>query len=246
MKVRINKSFLVGATLSLMALAAGTANAQIQVTLTPAAVIGGSGSFGPNFFNSGPFAAGNVFDNQAALTIPEDDQFAGDADGGYWLGKEGDTPEFFVVDLGAAFPVTSVDLYNTHNAFYNDRGTLNFQIFGSNTIAPLVSGEPGSGGFDLVAPTLLTSGTLIFETLANDPLDPQTFALAGGTFQYLRFESLTAAPGAGGFSGVGLNEMKVFARQDAVAAAPEAGTLALLAGTMLPVAGFAVRRRLRK
>jgi hypothetical protein len=248
MKVHINNSrvaaIAAGATLSLMTLPAGTANAQIQVALTPTSVIGGSGSFGPNFFNTGPFSAGFVFDNQSALVIPEPNQFAADADGGYWLGKEGDVTEFFVVDLGSVLPIISVDVYNTHNAFYNDRGTRDFQIFGSNTIAPLVSGEPGAGGFDLVAPTLLTSGTLLFQTFQDDPIEPQTFTTGSGNFRYLRFQTLNENPpgGVGGFSGVGLNELKVFSNAQPTAA-PEAGTLGLLAGTMLPLAGFAIRRR---
>lgn len=232
------------AVCSLAGVLANQAHAQVQIVLTPASVIGGTGSFASNPFNVGQFQAGNVFDNQLAAAIPEPNQNPGDADGGYWLGKEGDFNEFIVVDLGATTTISSFDIFNTHNANNDDRGTRDFQIFGANAIAPIASGETGAGGFDLSGPTdLLVSSTLAFQTSVNDPIEPQNFASLSSTgVRYLRFNAVNQY----GNVGLGLNELKVFDASTPPVAAPEPTTLGLLGLGALPVGLAAIRRRRQK
>ena len=230
------------AALGLTMLLTRSAQAQLfQVALTPGNVIGGSGSYPNNLFNIGQYAAGFVFDNQLAVTIPEPDQAFGDLNGGYWLGKDFDFNEFFVVDMVGFVSIDRFEIFNTHNAFFNDRGTRDFQIYGSNQIAALAPGETGAGGFDLANPTLLVNSTLTpYQTLTNDPIEPQSFTPTSNLpYRYLRFNALSQYPTSGSL-GVGINELKVFGT---IAAVPEPGTVALAFSGLLPIAGVLLRRR---
>ena len=82
------------------------------------------------------FPASSILDHQTG-TINEPTQ-----DGSYWLNSDnGPANAYIVIDLGAAFHLGSFDLFNTHNANFNDRGTGDFSIEASNSIGPGV----GSG-----------------------------------------------------------------------------------------------------
>src|SRR5688572_32998920 len=91
----------------------------IQVVLAPSNVIGGTNTYGGTF-NSGTFNA-TLIANQQAGSISEPSQ------SGYWLNPDnGPANAYIVVDLGAAYRIDSLELFNTHNAGFNDRGTGDF------------------------------------------------------------------------------------------------------------------------
>jgi hypothetical protein len=221
--------------------ASSAAFAQTQITgLGPANVIGGNGSYSgggtESPFNGGSFPAGNILDTQGGdVAEPENGPLS------YWLNNdvapENDQDAFIVIDLGQAYTLTQVELFNTHNRQFNDRGTGDFTITGSNTIAPAGAGS-GSGGSDIVGGTLLVSGTLAPATLAADPIDAQAFAVTDpGSYRYLRFDAETVAAGGNpccGPNNYGLSEIRVFI--------PEPGTLGLMA---LGALGLLARRRRR-
>lgn len=227
------KTACTALAVAVLASATSTAHAQSLISLTSASVIGGSGSWSNAAYNSGGYAAGNVFNNQTG-TVSEATQT------GYWLGKEGDAQEYFVVDLGSSVSLSSIQLFNTHNGPVNDRATLGYQIFASNSVATVTSTETGQGGFNLSSAVSLGSGSLAFQSSANDPIEAELFTPNTGTaYRYLRFNTLSfqAANGVTPL-GVGLSEMRVFS----ASAAPEPGSIALLLTAGVPVVGI-VRRR---
>ena len=201
-----------------------------QIVLAPANVIGGNGSYNGAAEQSaftGSFAANNVLDTQTG-TVSE----PGSA---YWLNADGgDQDAFIVIDLGQAYQLGTIELFNTHNTQFNDRGTGQFTISGSNSIAPAAAGAYGQ---DLVGGTLLVSGTLDDETQAEDPINAQPFTVTNTTaFRYLRFDAETVDAGGTpccGANNYGLNEIRVFQ-------VPEPTTLGLLS---LGGALFLRRRR---
>jgi len=182
----------------------------------------------------GPFPASSILDHQTG-TITEPAQ-----DGSYWLNSDnGPANAYIVIDLGAAFQLASFDVFNTHNAFYGDRGTGNFLIQASNSVAP------GLGvGLDLSGSvTTVASGTLSALDPSVGPLVALTvLSTSSGTFRYIRFvpQSVAAfnAPCCGA-NVYGLNELRVF---DVTASAvPEPATMALF-GVGLAVLGLLRKR----
>ncbi len=207
-------------------------------------VVGGSGAWdgaapGGAPYDGGQFPAQFVTDNGLDTDgDPTNNSPMGEGDGVSWLGKEADVTEDFVLDFGLPTRFGSFTLVNTHNRQFNDRGTGDFQIFGSNTVAPRATTETGAGGVDLVNPVLLTSGTLgPYQIQANDPIEPQEFFTSNtAPFQYVRFNTLTALPQPGpALFGVGLNEFRAFT-------IPEPSSIALAA---VGVGALTLRRRRR-
>ena len=191
-----------------------------QIPLSPGNVIGFLGEY------NSLFPASSILDHQTG-TINEPAQ-----DGSYWLNSDnGPANAYIVIDLGAAFHLGSFDLFNTHNAFYNDRGTGAFSIEASNSIAP------GSGtGSDLSGSIVtLVSGTLLSASLSSDPLLDQTFVSSDpGSYRYIRFSPHTVAASGQPCCGTnvyGLNELRAF---DAPASGvPEPGSIAFLGGGLV-------------
>jgi hypothetical protein len=200
-----------------------------QIILAPVNVVGSSG-----FYDACcDFKPSNILDQQTG-TVTEIGQ------NGFWLNKDGGPADAYItVKIGSGndgVALTGFDLYNTHNGPYADRGTGDFSIFGSNFI---------SGG-QLVAPTLILSGTLAAQNVNGGSI-AQSF-LASGTYRYISFNPTSVAVGTDGIgNGVpccgannyGLTELRVFG---AAAAVPEPQSWVLLiAGFGL--VGAAMRRR---
>ncbi|MBC7519830.1 MAG: PEP-CTERM sorting domain-containing protein [Sandarakinorhabdus sp.] len=190
------------------------------IILAPANVVGSSG-----FYTlCCTFQPGNILDQQTG-TVTE--SFGG----GYWLNPDnGPANAYITVKLGTgAVALSSLELYNTHNGPYGDRGTGDFSIYGSNFV---------SGG-QLVAPTLILSGTLAAQSVAG-PTVAQTFA-ASGTYRYLSFNPTSVASANATCCGAnvfGLNELRVVG----TATVPEPQSwILLIAGFGL--VGAAMRRR---
>jgi len=183
----------------------------VQIALTPANVIGGSGSYNFVNYNVGQFQAGNILDKQTGV-MGEANQLPGDAEGGFWINSDGGPANaYIVIDLGQAYQLSDIELFNTHNAQFNDRGTGAFNITAGNAVTNL-----GAAGFDLSGPTaVLVAGVLTPEVQANDPLNAQAFDVAdANAYRYIRFNPLTVAAGNGvpccGANVYGLNEIRLF------------------------------------
>lgn len=183
---------------------AAPANAA-QVVLSPAAVIGDTGSYNyPGTSHPGSFPAGNIFDHQLGpITFENFTQ-------NYWInGDNGPAAAYITIDLGASYSNLSFDLFNTSNGGANDRGTGNFSIAGSNTLI-----SAGPNGFTLSGPITLISGTLAAES-GTGPRTAQNFTASDlGSFRYLQFlpTSVNSAVPicCGIINNYGLNELRVF------------------------------------
>ena len=215
---------------SSLALPAGAA----QISLTPASVIGGSGSFGGSYVITTPWnfpgaPGGNVFDSQGPGPKFESPQTTGSA----WLGNDSDYDEFIVIDLDGSYDLTAIDIFNSHNGTWNDRWVNTFSITGANAVAAPGSCETGAGtcGLDLFGLTsLLVSGTLLFDA---DPITAQTYLVSPTqSFHYLRFDGHS-----GSGIGTGINELHIHGT------VPEPSGLMLLGSTI--VAFARMRRRVR-
>ena len=97
-------------------------------------VINASGHF-PNLTFTQAAPAGNDFRPQRLTDGSDTDVFSGT----YWLGREGVPSEWFIVDLGAPVALKQLLIRNTHNAQYNDRGTLSFRVFAASAVEWLES-----------------------------------------------------------------------------------------------------------
>jgi hypothetical protein len=205
-----------------------------QIALSPSNVIGGSGSYGGNW-QSGSFNATEILDQQ---TGPVVDTFGTS----YWINPDGGPGNaYIVIDLGAAYHLSSLDLFNTHNSQYGDRGTGDFTIEAGNSVINL-----GAAGFDLTgSTTVILNGTLVAAPV-SDPITAQSFTLSDpGTYRYIKFEPHTVAAAGTpccGANNYGLNELRAFEEPintgDSV---PEPAPMALIASGLAAVA--LLRRR---
>jgi len=207
----------------LLGLAALPAFAQ-QIILTPSNVMGGSACYDGPYNTAGTFPATKAVSQQTGA-ITTDNQGVD-----MWLGQNGATTGYFVLDLGTAYTLGQIDLFNTHNDGYNDRGTGAFHVAGANSVASAGS----SLGMNLVSPTTILSGNLTFST--GIPAD-DVFTSANGlntstAYRYISFTFDSIAGGAGG----GLNEIRVFQ-------IPEPTTTALVGGVAVLVLVMIRRRR---
>jgi hypothetical protein len=204
-----------------------------QIPLSPANVIGGSGSYGGNW-QTGSFNATEILDQQTGLVS---DNFGVS----YWINPDGGPLNaYIVIDLGAAYHLSSLDLFNTHNSQYGDRGTGDFTIEAGNSVVNL-----GAAGFDLTgSTTVILNGTLVAAPV-SDPITGQTFTLSDpGTYRYIKFEPHTVASAGApccGPNNYGLNELRAFETPLPNDNAPEPAPMALIASGLAAVA--LLRRR---
>lgn len=207
---------------------AAIASGQIQIILSSSNVIGGSGHYDwSNWNQAGTYDSFNVVDAQ---TGPLSEAVGVD---NYWLGRQAALNQYFVLDLGQAYSLAQIELFNTHNNVIDDRGTQNFTIYAANATF-LVS---ASAGYNLSGATQILSGTLLREYTASDPLDAQTYTSANGlnaatAYRYLRFTAVDFY----GVQGGGLNEIRIYA-------VPEPSTWALALGACAGIAVMWLRRR---
>jgi len=189
--------------------------AQTLITLTPANVIGGSGSHPSNAWDVGQFNATLVLDQQTG-TVTE-------AGYTYWLGNDATTNQYFVIDLGVAYDIGQIELFNTHNWFSGDRATNAFTVSASNSVS----------GFSLNSPTQILSGNL---AIGSDPITAATFTSANGlstgsAFRYVQFTAVTYHGNS-----AGLNEIRLYA-------IPEPDAWTAVAGAVALAGSIAWRRR---
>jgi hypothetical protein len=192
-----------------------------QIELTPDSVIGGTGSWaGAREWDVGQFRAQLVADNQTEDEIFEEEQNPDDETGGFWLGKEGDEEEAFVLDLEQAYQIDEIVLYNTHNAQFDDRATFGYELYGSNEVAPFAGEDIGEGGDDLVAGQLMAAGEMELMYFGEDPLEPHVANITNrGPFRYIRFNSVGPFHEEGIIlpqRSVGINEIHVFGTRPGV------------------------------
>ena len=191
-----------------------------QITLNSGNVIGGSQTLNGLAFNAGAFTATNVVDEQTG-TIGSEVFFQN-----YWLGLDGSTTGYFVLDLGAATQIAQLSLFNTHNGpDGDDRSTATFHVAAANSVTFV----DALHGFDLVSGTTILSSSLPLPD--NTPLVENIFTSGNGlniggiNYRYIRFtyDSIAGPPGRGP-NGGGLHEIRVFT------AVPEPSTYALIGG----------------
>ena len=225
---RQNPRVLVVLILLLSAVSAGAQ----QIILNVGSVIGGGPELNNAKFDSGPFNATQVVDEQTGTIGTE---VFGQK---YWLGANAATTGYFVLDLGSAVQIGQISLFNTHNAVDgNDRSTNTFHVSAANSVTFVNTDR----GFDLVAGTTILSGALAFPT---DPLAENIFTSAngltsGGTaFRFISFtyDSIAGPSGSAG-NGGGLHEIRVFT------AVPEPSTYALFGGVAAGAVALLRRRR---
>jgi hypothetical protein len=209
------KSPLAPALLASLVLA-GTAFSQTQVTLTESSAIGGSPVFFNSGYNVGAYAAGNLFDQQSGLVdMSTQPNFA-------WFPYEGTgiTNRFVTIDLGAAYVLSSITIFNSSQA---DRGTGNFSLSASNSVTTGLVDGGHSTGFALVSPSFLINSTALTFSTAN-VVTGQSFSISNGNaYRYLQLTAIDMQSG-GGFTAPGLAEVRIYS------AIPEPSTYALLAG----------------
>jgi len=226
----MNFRVAVGCTILLSLARLGCAG---QVVLNGANVIGGSGAYGGDW-SSGQFNAREIVDQQTGAVT---DSFGAT----YWLNPDnGPANAYIVIDLGAAYQITSLELFNTHNDGFNDRGTGSFSFEASNSVTNL-----GTAGFDLSSGTGVTIlASTLLPAHTPDPIPGQTFTVSDpGTYRYIKFEPHSVAVGGNsccGANNYGLNELRVFS--DPVAT-PEPASTELVC--FVVIASIAIRRRSR-
>jgi hypothetical protein len=140
----------------------------------------------------------------------------------YWLGREQTANEWITIDLGEVMAITGIDLQNTHNTTFDDRGTKDFRI------------EASSDGSNF---TTVIAGTLADVAGTGDNIPIESFSVRNGDFslfsaRYIRFEATNYYG-----NGAGLNEIFVFAH------VPEPGSIVLAAMGLLGLAGYGRRSR---
>lgn len=134
----------------------------------------------------------------------------------YWLGAEGQVNQSVTIDLGAPTTITEIHLRNTHNAQYNDRNTMDFQINAANDVQSCTIGNQTITG--LLNPVVILMGVLsdVDGITCPDEIPPDIFDATSGlntggvAYRYLQFQAINSYHTN---NNVGLNEMEVYGSQ---------------------------------
>ena len=210
------------------ALPAVSARAQTNLALGKPVI-----DFSNQYGNSPDFAAQHVTDGSTA------DLFARS----YWITDDNaGVGAFFTLDLQSIFQINELDLLNTHNAEYENRGTGSFSIYAANS---LVAGTNQLSGGQLILTGTLTDSHTLGGSGGAIPVDQFTAAngLSVGNYRYLQFVVDTLPAYAQGSNAAGLNEIQVYG-----AAIPEPSSAAFLftGGALAAALPWCLRRRRTK
>lgn len=187
-----------------------------QIILNSASVIGGGPSYGGGTYNTGSNPASLAVDEQTGPLGVETE-----LRNNYWIGPDGLASSYFVIDLGAAYEIGEIVLFNTHNWESMDRSTKDFRIQASNSVSFI----DRTTGYNLVSGVTILSGVLPFSSdnppAANHYTSADGLATGGNAYRYVSFifDSYRGIDDSTGHSG-GLHEIRVVA-------VPEPSTTAL-------------------
>jgi hypothetical protein len=160
----------------------------------------------------GGFPASNLTDGDL------NDIYPGDADGrSFWLGPNGQTPSL-MIDLEDEFLIDRIDLQNTRNGGYSDRGTSDFT---------LLTSLDGAEWTELLSDTLADQRTTSWAM----PIESFTFEETWVRYVKMQIDGYYGA-------GAGLNEIRVFE-----AVVPEPSMLAIWGLGLLGLLWYARRKR---
>ena len=167
-----------------------TLPAQTLITLTPSSAIGGSPVFLTSVYNSGAYAAGNIFNQQSgAVDMSTQSGFA-------WFPSDSfaTTNRFVTIDLGASYVLSSIQIFNSNQA---DRATGHFSLSaGSSLTTGALEGSLSTGQVVSSPVALLGSTALTFS--AANPVTGQSFSISDATpYRYLTL-TLIDMPSSGG------------------------------------------------
>lgn len=190
-----------------IALASGTAFADQNIAL-------GKTTTASSFFDYGSeaFPSANITDG---ITVDS----GSPANWSFWLAAQGkNAGEWVQVDLGDNYQLSNITLFDTHNRWYNDRGTEAFTL----------SVSADGANFSTIASTSFTSSQWLNQTA----LSIDTSAVG----RYVRFNVVS---GFGG-QGAGLAEMSI---AGSIAAVPEPETYAMFLAGLGLMGAVALRRK---
>lgn len=203
-----------------------------QIILNSGSVIGGGPTYGGGTYNTGSHPASLAVDDQTGSIDIE----TGLRDN-YWIGPDGLASSYFVIDLGAAYQLGQIVLFNTHNWESMDRSTKDFRIEASNSVTFVNA----TVGYNLVSGVTILSGILPFSSenppAANYYTSGNGLDTGGNAYRYLSFtyDSYRGINDITGHSG-GLNEIRVHA-------IPEPSSTAFIAGGIGALALLLRRKR---
>jgi hypothetical protein len=134
----------------------------------------------------------------------------------FWLGLEGTLNETVTIDLQMPTLITEIHLRNTHNAQFNDRNTMDFQINAANDITSCTVGTQTISG--LMNPVTILMGVLsdVDGITCPDEIPPDVFnstsglTTGGQMFRYVQFQATDSYHTN---NNVGLNEMEIYGSQ---------------------------------
>jgi hypothetical protein len=134
----------------------------------------------------------------------------------FWLGAEGQLKQTVTIDLQAPTLITEIHLRNTHNAQFNDRNTMDFQIDAANDVQSCTIGSKTISG--LLNPVTILMGTLssVDGITCPDEIPPDIFdstsglSTGGTAFRYIQFTAINSYHTN---NNVGLNELEVYGSQ---------------------------------
>ena len=186
---------------------------QTQVPLTPSSVIGGSASLNDGGFlwDSTDAEQGEGFNG---TNITDGDKSEDGIDSMWLVNTVGIDPAYLVIDLGDAYDIDEIKLFNAHNRNANNFGTDDFRIDASNAVVD--TGGPADFDLSGTVETILTGN--LSDTSGEDPISTaDSFTSitphSEGSVRYLKFVALSGIYGNNDLRG--LNEIEVFIDTDA-------------------------------